>query len=100
MVERIINDKHVFVDPKIAGFKLFSKPSSNVEYFGIESSYSMLFVQFKNGSSYVFRDVPINILNEIQTAESVGKYFSQNVAGKFQSVKYADRMVTETLFTP
>ncbi len=93
MNKHIINDINVIVNPVLNGFSIHSKPSSNVEYFGIDSLHSRLFVQFKNGSSYIYKDVNINILNEIQVADSVGKYFSANIPDRFSCVKFSEKLV-------
>lgn len=88
-----LNDKILSIAEVLIPFTIQEKPSSNVAYFGTDIVSNRLFVQFKNGSSYIYKDVPSNLLEEIHTAESVGKYFSQYIAGKFQNVKYAEKLV-------
>ncbi len=43
-----------------------------------------LTVTFKSGKSYDFYDVPVSIWQEFIEAESKGRYFTQNIKGKFK----------------
>ena len=43
-----------------------------------------LTVTFKSGRSYDFFDVPPSIWEEFKKAESKGRFFTQNIKGKFK----------------
>lgn len=54
--------------------------SSNVVSVGW--SNNRLYVDFKRGS-YVYKDVPEKVYNELLAAESKGKYMCREVKGKY-----------------
>ncbi|MXV16859.1 KTSC domain-containing protein [Hufsiella ginkgonis] len=89
-----INDREVIIDARVTDFKIGQKPSSNVDYFGTKMGAKQLFVQFKNGSSYIYSDVDEHKLISIHAADSVGKFFSKEIAGKFSHVKVLERLIT------
>lgn len=62
--------------------------SSNLKAVGHDGQN--LFVDFHNGSSYKFLNVPSDIFSAIQQAGSAGKYFHAQIQGKFESEKLAD----------
>lgn len=61
--------------------------SSNINAVGYDAEKRTLFVQFTNGTLYAYDDVPIGTHLGLKVAESVGKYFSANVRGKFTARK-------------
>lgn len=70
---------------------------SNVEYQSVESSNvssigyleNNLYVMFKNGSEYVYKDVPESMFNELLTAKSVGSTLNNKVKGVFDFERIA-----------
>jgi len=48
---------------------------------------NFLYVTFHAGSTYEYADVPENIYNEFIQAESLGKYFAENIKTKFDWAK-------------
>ena len=64
--------------------------SSVIEEVGYDSVLQDLFVRFKGGKVYMYLDVPPEIYGKfkelVQNQESVGKFFSKNVRGKFSSM--------------
>ena len=65
--------------------------SSTLSEIGYESQNSILFVKFKDGTTYKYEPVPLSVYTELQTTNnnkgSVGKYFSTNIRGKFKCTK-------------
>lgn len=59
--------------------------SSNIRAVGYEAG--TLEIEFTNGSVHAYSGVPQEVYSAMVGAESVGKYFSANVRGKFESVK-------------
>lgn len=64
--------------------------SSVIDEVGYDSVSQDLFVRFKGGKVYMYLDVPPDIFGKfktlVQNQESVGKFFSKNVRGKFSSM--------------
>lgn len=89
-----INNKPALVDDKLEGFTIHAKPSSNVEFFGTDES-SRAFVQFGSGWTYVYSNVPANILVEMMVAESIGKFVTEFIVkpNVYPSIKYGERLV-------
>lgn len=75
------------VDPILDGFEIIEKPSSNVAFVGTSMLDHKIYVQFKNGSGYMYSEVDYDTLSFISAAESIGKFISQYVVKKFPNEK-------------
>lgn len=53
--------------------------SSSIGAVGYEASAMTLEVEFRDGSVYQYFDVPEAVYQELVGAESVGRYYNQNV---------------------
>jgi hypothetical protein len=73
MKKVIINDKEYHVAGMLEAFNIQQKPSSNVEFFGTNSAGSV-FVQFKNGNTYIYSNVHAGRIEEMNAAESIGRF--------------------------
>lgn len=62
--------------------------SSNIQAVGHEGG--KLRVQFTNGSTYEYDDVPSGLARSLANAESPGSFFSQNIRGKYEHKKVGD----------
>lgn len=58
--------------------------SSNIEAIGYDVESETLQVEFKNGSTYQYFDVPERVFEQLRDADSVGAYLSSNVKGVFR----------------
>lgn len=58
--------------------------SSNVEMIGYDEDSQTLEIEFKNGSSYQYFDVPVKVFNELRDAGSIGAYLSTNIKGVYR----------------
>lgn len=64
--------------------KLTPVVSSNIAATGYDAGTKTLAVQFKSGTAiHYYQDVPPEVAEGLANAESVGRYFAQNVRGKF-----------------
>lgn len=54
--------------------KMKSVKSSNIDSIGYNESKKQLFVKFRNDTIYVYKDVPIEVWENFQNAESKGKF--------------------------
>jgi hypothetical protein len=61
--------------------------SSNIVAIGYDEPTRVLDVQFKNGDTYSYDDVPLEVWSGFQSAVSVGKYFFNNVKGRYRFFK-------------
>lgn len=82
-IERVVNGKSVNCDPRLASFKIMKMPSSNVDYYGTNHNGLQLFIQFLNGSCYIYSSVPKEVLDLMEGAESIGKAYYKFIKGKF-----------------
>lgn len=69
-----INNQDCTVDAMLDGFTIDQKPSSNVGYFG--DNGNDIFIQFKNGGSYLYKSVLKEHIEQMYQAESIGTFIS------------------------
>lgn len=94
-----LNGANYALDERIADFVISEKPSSNVAFFGTEPVSKKLFIQFKNGSCYIYSDVDSDTLKQIHESDSVGKFVASHVVKQgFPSEKILTPLVkSETI---
>ncbi len=93
-----INGNKLQVDNLLLGFEIYQKQSSNVEYFGIDHGNGRLFVQFKGGTgAYIYDGVPIDAMHAAVQAESIGKFISSTIVGKYESEKHSMRLIKSNI---
>ena len=61
--------------------------SRDLAIVGYDPVSETLEVAFKSGGVYHYSGVPAAVYQKFLTASSVGKYFSENIKDKFQTVK-------------
>lgn len=81
------------IDPILDGFDIIEKPSSNVAFVVTDIASRRLYVQFKNGSGYMYSEVDYDILSFIPAAESIGKFISSKVVKHFPSEKQEKTLI-------
>jgi hypothetical protein len=64
-----------------------SVKSSNIDAVSYDPGTRILSIRFHGSGVYHYMDVPEYIIDEMIQAESVGKYFIQNVKGKYSFEK-------------
>ncbi|MFA0402103.1 KTSC domain-containing protein [Vibrio sp. 10N.222.52.C12] len=62
--------------------EMFSVSSSNIDSIGYEDE--TLQIQFLNGSTYQYFDVPEHIYTGLIEADSAGKFLAANVKGTYR----------------
>lgn len=60
------------VDPILDDYKIETRSSTNVHFFG--DNGTSVFVQFKNGKSYLYQNVSKEHIEAIYNAESIGRF--------------------------
>lgn len=58
--------------------------SSNLDWIGYDKDSKELYVGFKNGSEYVYYDVPESVFEEFKTAGSFGRYHAIKIKYNFK----------------
>ena len=58
--------------------------SSNIAGFGYTKETQVLTVEFNNGGTYNYYDVPETTFEEMKNASSKGKFLAQNIKGRFR----------------
>ena len=57
--------------------------SSNIERADYDPDMGELTVEFKSGSSYVYRGVPRDTFLGLQNAKSAGEYFQRQIKNRY-----------------
>ena len=63
------------------------KDSSHIKKISYVAESKTLGIEFKGGSSYLYKDVPFIIALNIVSSESQGQYFHKNIKNKFEFEK-------------
>ena len=58
--------------------------SSNLSGFGYEPNTSVLRVEFKNGGTYEYYDVPLHVFEAMKVAPSKGQFLAQQIKGTYR----------------
>lgn len=88
-----INKQQCTVDEILNGYIIAQKPSSNVEFHGFDGKN--IFIQFKNGASYLYLNVEEKDIEEMKKAESIGRFISV-LSKKYTYTKVDHRLVEVT----
>lgn len=67
--------------------EMISVDSSNISAVGYDDESSTLQVEFNNGMSYQYFDVPEILFEELVNADSVGGYLAENIKGSYRYSK-------------
>ncbi len=59
--------------------------SSNIRSVGYDAATKTLEVEFQGGNVYQHEDVPQDLADRLVRAESVGRFYNQNVKGTFEA---------------
>lgn len=83
------------LDPRIEGFSIQKKSSTNIEYFGSNYATGQMFFQFRNGTTYKYNGVPVDVMRASASCDSIGKFFHAMIKGQFESEGIGERLVRE-----
>lgn len=81
------NNRQYHIHDRLQQFNVNTIPSTSVEFFGSNPKTGSLFVQFKNGGTYIFNNITPQVRKEMHEAKSIGSYIGKNIVGKFPSEK-------------
>lgn len=71
-------------EPTLFMLKPFPNGSSNL--MGYDYHDGILTIQFKYGKTYQYNEVPQEVVDALLSAESHGKYFNEEVKGKYDYI--------------
>jgi hypothetical protein len=60
--------------------------SSQVKAIGYLEKSGVI-VKFSNDSEYLYKDVPKDVFDNLAKSESVGKFLSSNIKGRYEFIK-------------
>jgi len=58
--------------------------SSNIARFQYDEANQVLTIEFSNGGTYEYYDVPEHIIEQFKAASSKGQFLSQNIKGVYR----------------
>jgi hypothetical protein len=67
--------------------EMTSVSSTNIQKIGYDADSAILVIEFKDGSSYEYYDVPQYEYDGLMGADSHGKYANQNIYKKYRQQK-------------
>ena len=67
--------------------KMIPVASSLIKAVGYDPEKEELHVEFHKGGEYVYQGVPQAIAMSFERSPSVGRYFLNNIKGKYEGVK-------------
>lgn len=76
------------VKPKGEFGNTFSPNSAFIHKVSHNPQSNVMYVNFKNGSTYAYNGVDRKTFQKMQKAESTGKYFHSNIKNKYSSTKF------------
>ena len=66
-------------------FAMLPVASPMASAIGYDSENEVLQIEFNSGAVYQFSDVDEDTFEDLYTSEAVGRYFNQNIKGRYQS---------------
>lgn len=70
--------------------------STSIAATGYEPATLTLAIQFKGGGVYLYAGVPQQIVDRLRAAESVGKFYMQQIRGKYDGLAQPTTKTTNT----
>lgn len=71
--------------------KMAPVKSSNVEEVGYDPEARILAVKFKSGGVYHYSDVPPNLFEEMNKADSIGSFIARRVRVEFAGERQEEK---------
>ena len=82
-LKQTINNKPVLVSDVLQDYTIYHRNSTFVAYIAVKGDNS-LFIQFCNGTCFIYPDLPVDLIKSALEAESVGKWFHANLKGQYE----------------
>lgn len=84
----------VFKKSELPSFKAVK--SSNIAKIGFKAEEEILFIEFSGGDMYVYRNVTVLIVDEMEHSLSIGSYLSQKIK-KFPEKFPVEKVVIDSV---
>lgn len=55
----------------------------SIEYYSCDKVSGYLIVNTKKGTSYIHKNVPIQVWNDFKNTDSFGRFYNQNIKGNY-----------------
>jgi hypothetical protein len=85
-----VNNQPVTVDKILKDYEILKMESSNVDYYGTDGNN--VFIQFKNGASYLYLNVKPEHIEQMKKAESIGRFIGV-LSKQYQYTKIENQLV-------
>jgi len=82
----ILNRKYLIND-HLEDFNVNQPTSNSISFFGSNPKTGSVFIQFRNGGTYIYSGITAEIRKQLLNAQSIGSFVSKNIVGKFPSTK-------------
>lgn len=82
--KQTLNNQPVLVNHLLEGWTIYHRQSSYVAYIAVNPGGDSLFIQFNNGTCFIYPGLPIDLIKEAIAAESIGKFFHAQLKGKYE----------------
>lgn len=86
MKKILINEIAYLVGDRFKDFTFQKKSSSNVNVFGYDHN-GYFVIQFNNGGTYLYDNVPTETIQGAIECESIGKYYRAEISSKHTGIK-------------
>lgn len=67
----------------VIAFPLLKSTSAAIQAYDYDETKNVLRLEFADGSVYDYRDVPLQVFNELKTAPSLGQFFNTSIRDRF-----------------
>ena len=64
--------------------------SSHIDNVSYDRKTELLFIEFDNGSVYLYKGVPRRVYKKLLKAPSKGFYFGQEIRNEYECIKVVD----------
>lgn len=83
----VIKDRKYEVNTTLEDFNVNQPTSNSISFFGSNPKTGSLFIQFRNGGTYIYSGITTEIRKQLLNAQSIGSFVAKNIVGKFPSTK-------------
>jgi hypothetical protein len=82
-------DTYYDVEPKFLPADVIMREveSGHIKRVSYDTYKRSMFLEFHDGSRYLFAGVPVSVFNSFLTAKSKGKYFKNKIEGAYPHLK-------------
>lgn len=70
-----------------SSIQMHTTRSSMISQYGYNQAEKQLTLVFTKGGTYIYKDVPKSVFDDLAEAESIGKYFLANIKDKYEFEK-------------